>query len=211
MGTWNAYGNEYWPADYLIDAHRPGALHGRSARATTHKTETAIRALLAEAGYQVGGMSHPTGVIVPSEETTPETYLGTARAEGWVNGPEAGLHDYGSQPPAQLELNEFAYSGTWRIAEQPAEAVANAGIDVEFQAKHVYLVLSSPGEHPLPVQVMLDGHPISAADAGSDVHDGVVTVRRQRLYSLVSLPGDERHRLSLRFAPGVTGYAFTFG
>jgi len=38
-----------------------------------------------------------------------------------------------------------------------------------------------------------------------------VTVRRQRLYSLVSLPGDERHRLALRFTPGVTGYAFTFG
>ena len=52
---------------------------------------------------------------------------------------------------------------------------------------------------------------ISAADAGADVHDGVVTVRRQRLYSLVSLPDDQRHRLSLRFADGVTGYAFTFG
>jgi hypothetical protein len=43
------------------------------------------------------------------------------------------------------------------------------------------------------------------------VHAGAVTVRRQRLYSLVSLPRDEAHRLSLRFAPGVTGYAFTFG
>ena len=21
-GTWNAYGNEYWPAEYLIDAQR---------------------------------------------------------------------------------------------------------------------------------------------------------------------------------------------
>ena len=61
------------------------------------------------------------------------------------------------------------------------------------------------------MQVLLDGHRISAADAGADVHDGVVTVRRQRLYSLVSLKGDERHHLTLRFAPGVTGYAFTFG
>ncbi len=75
----------------------------------------------------------------------------------------------------------------------------------------MYLVLSSPGERPLPVQVLLDGHPISAADAGGDVHDGVVTVRRQRLYSLVSLPGDQQHRLSLRFAAGVSGYDFTFG
>ncbi len=59
--------------------------------------------------------------------------------------------------------------------------------------------------------VLLDGHPISATDAGADVHNGVVTVRRQRLYGLVSLRSDQQHRLSLRFTPGVTGYAFTFG
>ena len=35
-------------------------------------------------------MGHPTGVIVPSEEATPETYLGTARAEGWVDPPGQG-------------------------------------------------------------------------------------------------------------------------
>jgi Thioredoxin like C-terminal domain len=43
------------------------------------------------------------------------------------------------------------------------------------------------------------------------VHGGVVTVRGQRLYTLASLPRDEQHHLTLRFAPGVTGYAFTFG
>jgi hypothetical protein len=36
-------------------------------------------------------------------------------------------------------------------------------------------------------------------------------VRSQRLYTLVTLPGNERHRLTLRFAPGVSGFAFTFG
>jgi hypothetical protein len=128
-----------------------------------------------------------------------------------VNGPVAGEHDYGSSPPAQLALNDLAYSGTWNIAGQPATAVANAGIDAEVQAKNVYLVLSTAGKHPRSVEVLLDGHPISAADAGADVHDGRVTVSGERLYSLVSLPRDERHRLTLRFAPGVTGYAFTFG
>jgi cytochrome c biogenesis protein CcdA/thiol-disulfide isomerase/thioredoxin len=210
MGTWNAYGNEYWPADYLIDAsgHVRYATFGEGDYG---QTETAIRALLAETGAQVGGMSRPTDVIVPSEQATPETYLGTARAQGWIDGPHAGTHDYGSGPQHRLGLSEFAYTGTWNIAEQPAEAVSDAGIEVHFQAKNVYLVLSSPKERPLPVQVLLDGRPISAADAGTDVHGGVVTVRGQRLYTLASLPHDEQHRLTLRFAPGVTGYAFTFG
>jgi cytochrome c biogenesis protein CcdA/thiol-disulfide isomerase/thioredoxin len=213
MGTWNAYGNEYWPADYLIDASGQ-VRYAAFGEGDYEKTETAIRALLAEAGAPVGGKGHPQGVIVPSPQATPETYLGTARAQGWIDGPKAGPHDYGPPPNGRLAVNDFAFSGTWNISEQPALAQSSAhppGIDVEFQAKDVYLVLSSPGERPLPVQVLLDGRPISARDAGADVHGGVLTVRRQRLYSLVSLARGERHRLSLRFSPGVSGYAFTFG
>jgi hypothetical protein len=108
-------------------------------------------------------------------------------------------------------VNEFAYSGAWKISDQPATAVSSAGIDVEFQAKNVYLVLSSPGERPLPVQVLLDGRPIAARAAGADVHGSALTVRGQRLYTLVSLPRSERHHLELRLAPGISGYAFTFG
>ncbi len=210
MGTWNAYGNQYWPADYLIDASGQ-VRYAAFGEGDYAKTETAIRSLLAEAGHQVGGHSHPTDVTVPSRQATPETYLGTERAEGWLHPPLDGVHDYGAPVTGGLALNQFAYSGTWKIAPQPAVAVADAGIDVEFQAKNVYLVLSSAGERPLPVSVFLDGHPISAADAGSDVHRAVVTVRRQRLYTLLSLAHSQRGRLSLRFAPGVTGYAFTFG
>jgi cytochrome c biogenesis protein CcdA/thiol-disulfide isomerase/thioredoxin len=210
LATWDAYENEYWPADYLIDAH--GDLRyttfGEGSYGTT---ETAIRALLAEAGYHVGAKSHPTDVVKPSEVATPETYLGTDRAEGWINGPKSGLHDYGPPKTAELPLNDFEFSGTWNIGGQPAEAVSEAGIDMEFDAKRVYLVLTSPHERPLTVRVLLDGRPISTADSGADVHDGVVTVRRERLYSLVSLPNDQQHRLSLRFANGVTAYDFTFG
>ncbi len=214
MGTWNAYGNEDWPADYLIDTNGQ-VRYTAVGEGDYDKTETAIRALLAQGGYQVGAKSHPTGVVVPTEVATPETYLGTARAEGWINGPKPGVHDYGQSPPAAgLALNNFAYGGSWNIAAQPAEALSGPHqptVEAEFLAKHVYLVLSSPGERPLGVQVLLDGRPIPAADAGADVHGGIVTVRRQRLYSLVSLSGDQQHRLTLRFAPGVSGYAFTFG
>jgi cytochrome c biogenesis protein CcdA/thiol-disulfide isomerase/thioredoxin len=210
MGTWNAYGNQYWPADYLIDSsgHVRYATFGEGDYG---QTETAIRALLAEAGGDVGGRSHPSDVIVPSRQATPETYLGTERGQGWINGPKTGLYDYGPPPGGTLPLSRFAFSGSWQIAGQPATAVSGAGIDVQFQAKQVYLVLSSADGRPRPVQVLLDGRPISAWQAGADVHGGVVTIRRQRLYTLVSLPHAQRRQLSLRFAPGVSGYAFTFG
>ena len=62
-------------------------------------------------------------------------------------------------------------------------------------------MLSSAGRPPAGAcGVELDGRPLRT-----------VTVRRQRLYTLVSLPQTEEHTLTLRFAPGVSGYAFTFG
>jgi cytochrome c biogenesis protein CcdA/thiol-disulfide isomerase/thioredoxin len=210
MGTWNAYDNEYWPADYLIDA-KGEVRYATFGEGDYGKTETAIRSLLAEAGNEVGAKSHPTDVVTPTEVATPETYVGTNRAEGWVNGPKTGTHDYGPPPTHELALNAAAFSGTWDITSQPAEAISGAGINLNFHAKNAYLVLSSQDERPMHVQVLLDGHPISAADSGADVHDGVVTVRRQRLYWLVSLPGDQTHELQLRFQDGVVAYDFTFG
>ncbi len=209
-GTWDAYNNEYWPADYLIDANGK-VRYVAFGEGDYDKTESAIRALLAEAGHHVGGRGHPTGVIVPSGETSPETYLGTARAQGWVNGPVGGIHDYGAGTRPNLELDAFAYSGTWNTSGQPAVAVAHAGIEANVEGRHVYLVLSSAGKVPRHVEVLLDGRRIPAADAGADVHDGLVTVTGERLYTLVSLPRDEQRRLTLRFEPGVTGYSFTFG
>jgi cytochrome c biogenesis protein CcdA/thiol-disulfide isomerase/thioredoxin len=207
--TWNAYGNQYWPADYLIDAQGQ-VRYAAFGEGDYNKTEAAIRSLLAEVGRsRLGAMAKPSGVLTPSALATPETYLGTERGQGWVRGPSAGTRDYGSAP-ARLALNRFAFSGAWAIAGQPATAVRDAGVDVEFEAKNVYLVLSSAGGTPRAVQVLLDGRPVGA-EAGADVHGGAVTVTAQRLYSLISLPVDQRHRLTLRFAPGVAGYAFTFG
>ncbi len=59
--------------------------------------------------------------------------------------------------------------------------------------------------------MLLDGKPITAADAGADVHDGELTVGSQRLYDLVDLPKAGTHTLTLEFDAGIDGYAFTFG
>jgi hypothetical protein len=176
------------------------------------KTEAAIRSVLAEAGHRrLGADARPKGVVVPSSETSPETYLGTRRALGWLGAePRAGRRTYPGVGD-DLPLNTFAYGGTWNIGPEAATAAAGATIDAEVQAKNVYLVLSSAGGRARPVQVLLDGRPVSASRAGADVRGGRAIVRGQRLYTLVSLGRNERHRLTLRVAPGVSGFAFTFG
>ncbi|MGE5230497.1 MAG: hypothetical protein ACM3NS_02080, partial [Deltaproteobacteria bacterium] len=79
-----------------------------------------------------------------------------------------------------------------------------------FNARRVFLVLGSP-DQARQIQVLLDGRPIPAKLAGADVRHGRATIDAQRLYRLVDLPAVSRHRLSLIFAPGISGYAFTFG
>src|SRR4051812_4453130 len=209
--TWDAYGNEYWPADYLVDA-RGRVRYASFGEGEYDKTENAIRTLLAEAGRrEPRARARPTGVVTPSSETTPETYLGVARAQGWLGGgPVPGRHAY-PRVDGPLPLNGFEYGGTWDIGPEPATAVAGATIDAEIQAQRVYLVLSSAGGRPRGVHVLLDGRPAGRREAGADAPGGRVTVTGQRLYELVSLPRSERRRLTLRFAPGVSGFAFTFG
>jgi hypothetical protein len=75
----------------------------------------------------------------------------------------------------------------------------------------VYLVMTSAGNAARRVRVLLDGHPIGGADAGSDVHKATVLVKGERLYSLISLPSAQSHDFTLRIPPGVSAYDFTFG
>jgi cytochrome c biogenesis protein CcdA/thiol-disulfide isomerase/thioredoxin len=207
--TWDAYGNEYWPAEYLIDA-RGRIRYADFGEGGYGKKEQVIRALLADAGRRVGaGESGARGLMPTDGVTTPETYLGADRAERFVNGTILpGPQDFGT-PPAPPQ-DHLAYGGRWDVGGELATAGAGATLDLTFGAAHVYVVLGSPG-HPRRMRVLLDGRPISRALAGADVHGGVVTVSGQRLYALVSLPRDEVHRLALEPDPGVTGYSFTFG
>jgi cytochrome c biogenesis protein CcdA/thiol-disulfide isomerase/thioredoxin len=199
LGTWNAYGNQYWPAEYLIDArgHVRYAHFGEGDEGTT---ESAVRSLLTEAGAgRLGADSRARGIEPSADVATPETYLGAARAERFDPPVQTGTHTY-DLPTHALPLSHFGLGGTWRVGAEEATAVRDASIDVTFQAAKVYLVLSSRGDRPRTVQVAVDGR-----------HTRDVTVRGQRLYTLVSLPRAARHSLRLRLAPGLAGYAFTFG
>ncbi|MDQ2631830.1 MAG: cytochrome c biogenesis protein DipZ [Actinomycetota bacterium] len=208
--TWNAYANQYWPAKYLIDA-RGRVRYVHFGEGEYEETEAAIRELLAEAGRQPGGGHARARVETASAEvTTPESYLGSLRAERFVNGPiTAGTRTF-SLPASGLAPDSLAYDGRWRIDPHGATAVSGALLHLDFGARRVFLVLGADGR-PRRVRVLLDGRPIPDRLAGADVHDGVAMIRRQRLYRLVELPRPGRHLLTLQLDPGVSGYAFTFG
>jgi cytochrome c biogenesis protein CcdA/thiol-disulfide isomerase/thioredoxin len=208
--TWTAYSNQYWPAKYLIDANGQ-VRYVHFGEGEYAKTERAIRSLLAEAGEGgLGGMAG-TRADTPEGVATPETYLGAARAERFTNGAiREGVHDYGRGAPKSLPPSHLAYRGKWGIAQDGAVAGPGARLFLNFHAREVYLVLGSP-DRTRKMKVLLDGRAIGAGVAGPDVRGSTVTVGGQRLYRLVSLPRSGDHRLELRPANGVRGYAFTFG
>jgi cytochrome c biogenesis protein CcdA/thiol-disulfide isomerase/thioredoxin len=209
LATWDVWGNQYWPADYLVDA-QGNVRDAHFGEGDYAETERAIRTLLAEAGHKNLGSGARAAAQAPSAgDVTPETYLGAARAEGWVTPVHPGDQDFGA-PAGSLSANQFAYAGHWGITGEDATSGQGAEIDMEFNARRAFLVVGSP-DQARHVQVLLDGKPIPAKLAGEDVHRGVATIQSQRLYRLVDLPAVGQHRLSLRFDPGISGYAFTFG
>ncbi len=208
--TWNAYHNQYWPAKYLIDATgRVRLVHfGEGSYA---ETEDAIRSLLAQAGDRRLGGHAKARSERPDPHSTPETYLGAARAERFANGPILpGGQRFDAIAPGTLAHDQLAYGGRWTIGRESATAGSGASLALNFAARRAFLVLGSPGE-PRTMQVLLDGEPIPDSLAGADVHGGVATISNQRLYRLVDLPRPGRHVLTLRPENGIEGYAFTFG
>ncbi len=219
LGTWDSFQNQYWPAKYLIDTDGR-VRYTHFGEGDYEQTERAIRSLLAESGS--GGLGRKAKASAEAADpglATPETYLGSARGQGWVNGrPPSGtlptgetdFGDVGNRIVGALPPNGFAYQGRWDVEPDGATALDGGRIDVRFQAAEVFLVMGSP-DRDREVRVLLDGRPITAKDAGSDVDDGVVTVGQERLYRLVDLGRAEDRVLSLEFEDGLSGYAFTFG
>jgi cytochrome c biogenesis protein CcdA/thiol-disulfide isomerase/thioredoxin len=208
LSTFFAYGTEYWPSEYFVDA-RGRVRYAHFGEGAYEEKERVIRQLLRESGRRVGGGdSGARGIEASAGVTTPESYLGALRADRFVNGAiEAGARDFGALPAPPHD--HLAYHGRWRVGEDAATA-RGGSLELNFGARRVYLVLGSPGE-PRRVRVLLDGEPIPARLAGEDVEDGVVTVDEQRLYDLVDLPEVQQRRLRLVPESGVEGYAFTFG
>jgi cytochrome c biogenesis protein CcdA/thiol-disulfide isomerase/thioredoxin len=193
--TWSAYSNEYWPAEYLID--KLGRVrHVHFGEGEYDRTEQAIRALLTEAGASVPRRTATVADATPTEETTPESYLGYVRLERYSGSPIRNDRIARYTFPARLAQNHLAYGGAWRIGPERALAAADASLRLHFVAREVYVVLGGSGR----VRVSVDGRPAGSVRVDSD-----------RLYAVFSSAKARDAVLELRFSPGVNAYSFTFG
>ncbi len=213
--TWNNYNNQYWPAEYLIDAS--GTIRRTHfGEGEYDQTERAIRALLQEKGSKISGSLNTMKDQTPQGQISPETYLGSKRMQYYY---PSGSVNNGRQtftltdnPPT----NSFSFGGEWNITDETAIAGSNATLNYTFTASKVFIIfrpgstLSTGGGK---VRIYLDGKVIGSTNAGADVQSGIVSVITDRLYNIVDLHGKtENHALKFEFqTPGVEAYTFTFG
>ena len=221
MGTWNAYGNEYWPEDYLIDIN--GLVVDRNIGEGNYTAvEQEIQKLLQERVTALGlpTSTVPTGIVnvanVAINANSPETYFGAERNEYLANGAQATPGDQTLTPPAagSEELNQLYLGGTWDFEDQYAQTTdANETIYYNYDAQHVYLVASSANASKnISITVMRDGKPLTT-DRGADVDvQGNATINQSRLYDLIDQPASGSHTLEIIVHnPGLQAYTFTFG
>lgn len=209
FAIWDAYQNRFWPAHYLID--KDGKIrYTHFGEGAYEETEAAIRALLQEAGQSPSASAEPSSEFSPNTRITPETYLGFNRLDRFAGSPLPQLGTQTYSLPLVLRADEVAYQGEWTLDPESASPAPGAALEIEFTARDVYLVMTAASE--AQVRVLLDGEVIPPSVAGEDVKDGLVTLDKDRLYSLVKLQSPSRHTLRLEFLnPGIKVFAFTFG
>ncbi len=109
---WRAFGNQYWPAHYFVDAKGQIRFHHFGEGDYAH-SEQVIQQLLAEAGHASAAAivsdTAAKGVQMAADNTdmlSPETYVGYERAENFAaRGGESHDRVHAYTAPAQLALN----------------------------------------------------------------------------------------------------------
>ena len=196
-GTWDAYNNMYWPAEYLIDATGQ-VRHVEFGEGDYGATESLIRQLLVAADPKVH-LPARTGVPdrTPVNQLTPESYLGynyqlPNLANASITPDRPATYAF----PASIPLDDFALAGTWTSGAEDLTAGPGAKIELSFMADDVYLVLGGSGT----LDVSVNGR-----------HTKTITVGgTPRLYTLVH-GSYETATVTLEASPGVQAYDFTFG
>ena len=195
--TWTNYRNQYWPAEYLIDAS--GVVrHVKFGEGDYNVTEKLIRELLTSARP---GVALPPPVdapdTTPQSGLTPETYFGVGKM---VNYAGTGVYDKGQANfafPPTLPDESFALQGPWTLDYQGATADSDtSSIELNYHAKNVYIVVGGTGS----LTVTRDGKTTTVPISGPPTSHQIAT-------------GNDMARglLDVRSSKGLQVFSFTFG
>jgi thiol-disulfide isomerase/thioredoxin len=230
-GTWNAYGNQYWPRFYLIDTQ--GYIrYDHIGEGGYDQTEKAIQSLLVERAALMGAKeisfnAKPTTVIKQgslyyvdlSQDITPEIYVGYDTARAPLGNPEGfkpgQTVSYSIQSNSNLKPDVIYLQGNWKNNHDNMELQNDTGrILLTYYAKAVNIIAGGKGGGVVSNDV---GAALTAKTQnktlGVDLsQDGSFRIDGQRLYNLSIHDNYSIHNLVIDIkGKGFQFYTFTFG
>jgi thiol-disulfide isomerase/thioredoxin len=232
-GTWNAYGNQYWPRFYLIDTQ--GYIrYDHIGEGGYDQTEKAIQSLLVERAALMGAKeitfnAKPTVIKQGSlqyvdlrQSTTPEIYVGYDTARAPLGNPEGFKPDhtvsYSIQSNTNFRPGVVYLQGNWKNNPDNMELQNDSGrILLTYYAKAVNIIAGGKGGGIVSNDV---GAGATASTAktpnkslGLDVsQDGSFRIDGPRLYNLSIHNNYALHNVVIDIkGKGFRFYTFTFG
>ena len=217
-GTWDAFGNEYWPREYLINLDG-FIVHDHAGEGDYDITEQAIQKALAERASILGtgpvssGTVAPTNAVSinPNQVNSPETYFGSNRNEYLANGTQNTIGLQTLSIPDNISMNSLYLSGTWNFNPEYAETSdTSAKIIYKYDSKNLYFVASSA--LGAKIKILVDGKPVTV-ERGADIDsDSTALIKDNRLYKIIEGTDYGEHTLEIDVLNGtLDAYTFTFG
>ena len=197
--TWDAFDNDSWPAEYLVDATGQ-VRHVAIGEGDYATSEALIRQLLTAAKPT---LVLPKGTDVPdttptNPDQTPESYLGSERANNAANSARGTLDDGAATftVPTDQPKDSFALEGAWTVAAESVTSGRDASITLDFDASDVYLDVGGTGT----LTATVNGASTTLAVSGAP-----------DIYPVVHRGSPVRATVTITFSPGLSAYSFTFG
>src|SRR5215212_4491456 len=233
-GTWNAYGNQYWPRFYLIDT-QGNIRYDHIGEGSYDQIEKSIQSLLTERAALMGAKeisfnTKPTTVIKLgslqyvdlSQSTTPEIYIGYDKARAPIGNPEGfkpGQTILYSIPSNTNFKPHIAYlQGNWKNNPDNMQLQSDTGrIVLIYYAKSVNIIAGGKGGG-IVFNDEVEGATASTAkipnkSLGEDLSpDRSFRIDGQRLYNLAIHNNYAAHSIVIDVkGKGFQFYTFTFG
>jgi len=218
---WQAFHNEAWPAQYIVDGN--GRIRYRHYGEGEYvEMERMIQKLLGENGAagvdkNAVTVSGSGAEAAPSnEQRSPETYVGYGQAQNFAS-PERVARDSRRtySAPASPSLNHWGLSGSWNVGPEAAVLQAAPGkVLFRFHSRDLNLIMAPAKEGKrVRFKITLDGASPGENSGGDAAPDGSGEIREPRMYQLIRQKGQIRDRtFEIEFLdPGVQALDFTFG